>query len=188
MLAALLANPMVAVVAYVPDVVLDIRYATPSNPTGKPLYPFPAAFLRRSTAVKLKTAADVLRAKGFRLVVYDAYRPLASQKALWAAKPDPLYVADPKKGSAHNKGAAVDVALADPAGEPLAMPSPFDDFGPKAHHGADGVPADARERAATLKTAMEAAGFVALPEEWWHYRDASCGSWPLLDVPLEELR
>lgn len=181
-------DPLVAVASVVPDAVLDIRYATAANATGRPLYPFPAAFLRRSTADKLKRAAEALRTRGWRLVVYDAYRPLAAQKALWKAKPDPLFVADPKKGSAHNKAAAVDVGLADEDGTPLAMPSAFDDFGPKARHGAAGVPKDARERAEALKAAMEAAGFVSLPEEWWHYRDSRSGGWPLLDVPLEDLR
>ncbi len=180
-------DPLIDVRTAVPDAVLDVRYATPDNLTGRPLYPFAGAFLRRSTAEKLAKAARTLRAKGLRLVVYDAYRPLTAQKALWKAKPDPKYVADPAKGSSHNRAGAVDVGLADSAGEPLPMPTPFDELGPRAAHGAKGVPAAARSNAELLKAAMAAAGFTPLAEEWWHYKDPASKAWPLLDVPFEEI-
>lgn len=170
----------------IPDAVLDIRYATGRNPTGKPLYPFAAAYLRRPAAERLARAAEGLRAAKLRLVIYDAYRPLSAQKALWAATPDPLYVADPAKGSSHNRGGAVDVALADENGRPLEMPSDFDHFGPAAHHGASGASPAARRNAETLKAALERAGFVSLKEEWWHYRDPDARSWPVLDLPFPE--
>lgn len=182
-----LTDPLIDVQALVPDAVLDIRYATERNLTGRRLYPFAAAFLRRSTAEKLAKAAAALREKGLRLVIYDAYRPLSAQKALWNAKPDARFVADPAKGSSHNRGGAVDAALADAAGEPLPMPSDFDHFGPLARHGADGAPPAARRNAETLKTAMEAAGFVSLADEWWHYRDSEAPSWPVLDIPFEKV-
>lgn len=170
-------NPLTDLRTAIPDVVLDVRYAGKDNLAGRPLYPFPAAFLRASTAGKLAKAADALRAKGLRLVIYDAYRPLSVQKALWKAKPDSRYVADPRKGSSHNRGAAVDAALADSAGKPLPAPSPFDDFGPRA-----------RIRVPELDAAMTAAGFVPLAEEWWHFKDADAADWPVLDVPFEELK
>ena len=179
-------DPLTPLQDLIPDAILDIRYATEDNLTGRALYPFPAALLRRSAAVKLAKAADALRAKGLRLVVYDAYRPLSAQKALWAAKPDPKWVANPKKGSSHNRGCAVDLALADKSGKPLAMPSKYDEFGPRARHGAAGVPAAARRNAETLKAALKAAGFEPLADEWWHYRDADAKAWPVLDVPFEE--
>ncbi len=177
---------LIAVLALVPDAVLDIRYATEKNMVGRPLYPAPAAWLRRPAAERLAKAAATLRADGLRLIVYDAYRPLSVQKAMWKAKPDPRYVADPRKGSSHNRGGAVDVGLADAAGRPLPMPTDFDAFTPQAAHGAKGVAPQAARNAARLKAAMEAAGFVALAEEWWHYRDPDASSWPLLDVPLTE--
>ncbi|MDP3541328.1 MAG: D-alanyl-D-alanine dipeptidase [Elusimicrobiota bacterium] len=180
-----LAEPLIDLQAFIPDAVLDIRYATKDNLTGRPLYPFAAAFLRRSAADKLSRAAADLRAKGRRLVIYDAYRPLSAQKALWAAKPDPRFVADPAKGSSHNRAGAVDVALADAAGAKLAMPSDFDDFGPLARHGAPGVPPEARRNAEILRAALEAAGFVSYAGEWWHYRDPDAAEWPVLDVPFE---
>jgi D-alanyl-D-alanine dipeptidase len=186
--AALAADPLVDVRAHVPDALLDVRYAADDNALGRAVYPRAAAYLRRSCAERLSRAAAELRGRGLRLVVYDAYRPLSVQRLLWAARPDPRFVADPARGSAHNRGGAVDVGLADAAGTPLAMPSRFDEFGPRAAHGAAGVPADAAERARALRRAMESAGFAALDEEWWHYRDPESSAWPLLDVPIEELR
>jgi len=178
-------NPLIDLQALIPDAVLDIRYATKENLAGRPLYPFAAAILRRSTANKLAIAAAGLRAKGLRLVIYDAYRPLSVQKALWAAKPDPTWVADPAKGSSHNRGGAIDLGLADASGKPLEMPSAFDEFGPRARHGAAGVAPGARLRAETLKAALEEAGFDSLADEWWHYRDPDAKSWPLLDIPFD---
>jgi D-alanyl-D-alanine dipeptidase len=182
-----LADPLIDLQTLIPDAVLDIRYATKDNLTGRPLYPFAAAFLRRSAAEKLAKAADGLRAKGLRLVIYDAYRPLTAQKALWAAKPDARFVANPAKGSSHNRAGAVDAALADASGKALPMPSAFDDFGPLSRHGAPGVPPEARRNAETLKDALEAAGFVSLSDEWWHYRDRDALEWPLLDIPFEQV-
>ena len=169
----------------IPDAILDIRYATEENLTGRRLYPFPGAFLKRSTLAKLVLAASALRAKNLRLVIYDAYRPLSVQRQLWAARPDSRWVADPARGSSHNRGGAVDLALADGDGVLLAMPSRFDEFGPSACHGAEGVPAPARRNAEILKAALEAAGFESLADEWWHYRDPASKGWPLLDIPFD---
>ncbi|MBI3288665.1 MAG: M15 family metallopeptidase [Elusimicrobia bacterium] len=180
------ADPLVDLQAAIPDAVLDVKYATEDNVTGRRLYPFAAAYLRRSTAGKLVEAAATLRAKGLRLVIYDAYRPLSVQKALWAVRPDPRWVADPARGSSHNRGGAVDVALADRAGKTLEMPSRFDEFGPRSRHGSSAGSPGARN-AASLKAALEAAGFESLADEWWHYRDPASRAWPLLDVPFEDL-
>ncbi len=184
---ALAADPLVDVRTVAPGVVLDVRYATPRNFLGKAVYPETAAFLRRSTAAKLARAAAALGARGRRLVIYDAYRPLSVQKLLWAAKPDRRFVADPARGSVHNRGGAVDVGLAGADGKPLPMPTDFDEFSPLAAHGAKDVPPGAAANAAELKAAMEAAGFKPLAEEWWHYEDPAAKDWPLLDVPFKEL-
>ncbi len=185
---ALAADPLVDLRTAVPGVVLDVRYATPRNFLGRAAYPRAAAFLRRSTAAKLARAAEALRAKGFRLVIYDAYRPLSVQREMWAAKPDRRFVADPaRRGSVHNRGGAVDAGLAGADGKPLALPTDFDEFGPRAAHGARGVGPEAAAHAAALKAAMEGAGFQSLPEEWWHYQDPAAKDWPLLDIPLQEL-
>ncbi|NNN05531.1 MAG: hypothetical protein HKL90_06490 [Elusimicrobia bacterium] len=184
---ALAADPLVDLRAALPEAVLDVRYAGTANMLGRPVYSRAAAFLRRSTAIKLAAAAADLRARGLRLVVYDAYRPLSAQRVLWEARPDARYVADPARGSAHNRGGAVDAGLADADGRALAMPCDFDAFGPLAAHGAAGAPAPAAARVRTLRAALESAGFEALAEEWWHYADPASRAWPLLDVPLEAL-
>ena len=184
---ALAADPLVDVRTAVPGVVLDLRYATAQNFMGRAVYPVPAAFLRRSTAEKLAKAAEALRARGRRLVIFDAYRPLSDQKLMWAAKPDRRFVADPARGSAHNRGGAVDVGLADAQGRHVPMPTDFDAFGPAAAHGAPGIPPAARAEAENLKAAMEGAGFKSLAEEWWHYQDPAARDWPLLDISLEDI-
>lgn len=180
-------DPLVNLQDLIPDAVLDIRYATADNLTGAPLYPYPAAFLRRSSAEKLAKAAAGLRAEGRRLLIFDAYRPHSAQKALWAAKPDPRFVADPARGSSHSRGGAIDLSLCDESGSPLPMPSAFDEFGPLARHGAKGASAPARRNAEALKAAMEAAGFDSLRDEWWHYRDPAAKEWPVLDIPFDEV-
>lgn len=179
---------IVDVPAIIPDAVLDIRYATANNFLSRPVYPFAAAYLRLPTAEKLAAAAESLRARGYRLVIYDAYRPMAAQRQLWAAKPDPAFVADPARGSYHNRAAAVDVALADKDGRALVMPSDFDDFSEKARLSYEGGSAPARRRRDELCQAMEAAGLRSFEQEWWHYRDPAGAAWPLLDFDFELFR
>jgi zinc D-Ala-D-Ala dipeptidase len=116
-----------------------------------------------------------------RLLLWDCYRPLSIQKQLWKRVPDPRYVADPKLGSNHNRGAAVDLAIVDKAGKPVVLPTKFDEFTTAAHREHALVGPKARE-AKRLAEAMEAAGFVGLATEWWHF-DAP-GSFMLSDDPL----
>jgi zinc D-Ala-D-Ala dipeptidase len=179
-------DPLVPIVATVPDAVLEIRYAFDGNAFGKALYPTPSAYLRRSAARRLKKAADALRKLGYRMVIFDAYRPLSVQKKMWAAKPDRRYVADPAKGSNHNRGAAVDVGLATPGGRLVPFPSEFDQFGPQSAHGAPAEEEEKRHREA-LKAAMEKAGFKPLAEEWWHYDDLEAARGEVLDISFEKL-
>lgn len=178
-------NPLVDVRAVIPDVVLDIRYATPDNFLKQAVYPFPAAYLRKTTASRLARAADVLRSQGFRLKIFDGYRPLSAQKKMWEILPDRRYVADPKKGSYHNRGGAVDLTLARMDGGAVEMPSDYDDFSPKARHGNPSASPAAKKNLKTLRDAMEAAGFKALEEEWWHYHDPGARSYPILDAGFE---
>lgn len=180
------APPLVDVLTLVADAVLDVRYASTANFLGEPLYPFAAVLLAEPTARKLAAAASRLRAEGFRLKLFDGYRPLSVQRRMWEKLPDLRFVADPLKGSGHNRGAAVDAALVRPDGSALEQPSDFDDFSPLARHGQGSPAALAHSR--RLRAAMESAGFRALDEEWWHYRDPDGDSWPLLDVPFDRLR
>jgi D-alanyl-D-alanine dipeptidase len=178
---------LVDVAELIPDATLDIRYATPRNFTGKALYPAARCLLQRAVAERLVRVADRLSGHGYRLRLYDCYRPLSVQRRLWEAFPRRGFVADPKEGSLHNRGAAVDVGLSDAGGEELAMPTAFDAFDRRARAFAtEGVPAELRQRRDRLRLAMEAEGFTVNPMEWWHFQAGDALRYPLLDVPLDE--
>lgn len=172
--------------ARLPDAVLDIRYATAANLTGRPLYPVARCLLLPDVADRLTRAAAELRRRGFRLVLFDCYRPLSVQRELWKAMPKRGFVADPATGSHHNRAAAVDLSLADQAGTPVEMPTGFDAFEPRARAWAtQGVTPAARRHRDTLREAMTAAGFTVNPVEWWHFDAPGAAARPLLDLPLD---
>jgi D-alanyl-D-alanine dipeptidase len=171
--------------AAIPDLIVDLRYATADNFLKRPLYPAGArCLLLRSTVERLVHAAELLRAKGFRVKVYDCYRPLSVQWEMWKVMPQPGYVADPRKGSNHNRGAAVDLTLSTSTGAEVEMPTPFDTFGPAAHHDYAHVSAAARKNREALRQAMETAGFKPNRMEWWHYDLPGAEQRPVLDLPL----
>jgi D-alanyl-D-alanine dipeptidase len=129
-----------------------------------------------------------LEASGLRLKVFDCYRPLSVQRKLWELVPDERYVADPKKGSRHNRGAAVDLTLVTADGGEVAMPTAYDEFTEKAHRDYQALPASALRNRALLERVMVKHGFVGLPTEWWHFDDADWEKYPVLDVDFRELR
>ncbi len=180
---ALLPTDFVDVATVIPDAVIDLRYATTNNFTGVVLYPKATCKLRRAVVERLVTAADLLRAKDRRLLLWDCYRPLAIQKALWKQVPDPRYVANPKTGSRHNRGAAVDLGLVDQDGKPVKLPTAFDDFS-KAAHRKRALAGAAGAEARTLQAAMTEAGFVGLATEWWHYDAPGGRTYAIADEPL----
>ena len=180
-------DPLVDLRRLVPDALLDVRYARRDNAFETAFYPQDGAWLRRSAALKVARAAEALRKRGLRLIVYDAYRPLSIQRRMWEIRPDARFVADPYHGSLHNRGAAIDAGLADESGRPLEMPSDFDDFSARASHHSPFATAEALRHAGWLREAMEKAGLEALPEEWWHYFDPHLRDAPLIDLPFNEL-
>jgi len=153
----------------VPGVVLELRYATTNNLTGKILYPEARGYLRRETIRKLRRVARDLEGQGYRLVIWDAWRPASAQRALWQARPDGRFLTPPSKISRHRRGTSVDISLADLKGKVLEMPSGFDEFNAKADEDFSDVPAEVAKRARILRRAMFAAGFSGVPDEWWHY-------------------
>lgn len=164
---------------------LDIRYATENNFTKKKLYPVAIAKLRREAAESLSAVNRELAAMGLRLKVYDAYRPLAIQWKLWEVVPNEDYVANPKKGSRHNRGAAVDLTIIDSYGNELEMPTPYDDFTEKAWHEYMNLPSAAIKNRALLKDVMTRHGFLPLKSEWWHYDFKGWEQFDIMDEPLE---
>jgi len=177
---------LVDVSRLVPDAVLDLRYATADNFLGRRVYPSARCLLVRPAARRLARAAAALRAKGYRLRLWDCYRPLSIQREMWRIRPDPGYVADPRRGSNHNRGAAVDLTLVGPGGAAVEMPTPFDTFDARAHADAtEGVAPAARRNRALLREAMERAGFLVHPNEWWHFATRNARTLPVLDVPLD---
>ena len=173
----------VEVSSVIPDAVIDMRYATADNLTKQKVYPTATCKLRRSVATRLAKAAKLLREQGRRLLVWDCYRPTSVQEQFWKLVPDERYVANPKKGSRHSRGAAIDLGLVDADGKAVTLPTAFDDFSEAAHrdkalkgeHGAE---------ARKLEAAMKRAGFVGMPTEWWHFDAPDAAKFPLSNEPL----
>jgi D-alanyl-D-alanine dipeptidase len=170
-----------------PRIIVDMKYATEDNFTKKRLYESNTCFVRKSTAVKLDAVQKELERMNLGLKVWDCYRPLAVQRILWAILPDERYVANPKMGSRHNRASAVDATLVDSQGKEVQMPTGFDDFSLKAGHHYQGLPDQAIRNRELLKGLMEKAGFVPLPEEWWHYDDENWMQFDIMDVRFQDL-
>ena len=170
----------------VPGLVLEIRYATEQNITGKKIYTDKRAWLREETIRKLAQVARELEEKGYRLVLWDGWRPASAQKALWAAKPDGRFLTPPNRISRHTRGTSVDVSLADRNGKNLEMPSDHDEFTDRADEDFSDVPKEVAQRARLLRTAMFRAGFSGVPDEWWHYDLRDWASYDPIEV--RELR
>lgn len=176
----------VPVLDYIPDLVVELKYATEDNFTGQVIYPFRDAYLRYGTVKKLLLAQDILRTKGLGLKLWDGFRPISAQYVLWQVYPNPVYVANPQTGfSSHSRGNTVDITLVDSAGEELIMPTGFDDFSALADRDYSDCAEEATENARLLQSVMEESGFIGYYGEWWHYSDSV--SYPAEEVfePLE---
>jgi len=180
-------DQLVDVQKVIPGVVLDIRYATTNNFTGRQLYPFSKCYLRQAAAEKLRAAQAELATTGYGLKIYDGYRPLTVQWKMWEVFPQPGYVADPRKGSRHNRGAAVDVTLIRLAdGTELVMPTPYDDFTERAHRNFKDLPEETIRNRELLQQVLTKHGFVGLPTEWWHFDDKDWRKYPILDIQITD--
>jgi D-alanyl-D-alanine dipeptidase len=181
-------SPLVDIQIINPHIQIDVRYATADNFMGEPLYPAARCLLRREVAKRLSRVEDALEHEGLGLKVFDAYRPLSVQKKLWARYPFEGYIANPAKGSNHNRGAAVDLTLVDiVTGKELPMPSAYDEFSERAHRDYAGGTAQERRNRALLGEAMAKEGFKGLATEWWHFDDADAKKYPVLDLSFDEV-
>ena len=163
---------------------IDMMYARPDNFTGRVLYPNADCFLHPLAEAGLRRAVAAAKSFGFRLKIFDAYRPQVAQQALWAVLPVPGYVADPAKGSNHTRGVAVDLTLLDGAGNELDMGTPVDTMTPASHHFYAGLPAGVLVNRMYLLTIMLEAGFVHHANEWWHYQLPDAHGFDLLEHPV----
>ena len=164
-------EPLVEIATVDPTILIDLRYATPRNVLGHPIYPTHArALVRQSVADRLKYAQTYLRARGYGLKIWDAFRPLNAQGALWAFAKSARYVADPENGRAlHTWGVAVDATLVDAKGHDVPMPSDLDAFSTEAALHYKGTDPTVQADLNMLLDAMGAAGFKGMSSEWWHF-------------------
>ena len=171
--------------------IIDMKYNSEDNFLKKNVYKdfgIESAYVHQDVYDKLKTLEPVLKKKKLKLVIFDAYRPLEVQKAMWEILPDSRYVANPKTGSLHNRGVAIDVALADEAGNYLEFPTEFDSFEAKASHSYECAPKEQHkcENRALLKSLMESIGLTSIRTEWWHYQLPNAKAYPILSIYKKE--
>lgn len=169
-----------------PEFVLDIKYATADNFLEQAVYDCGECYLREATAKALLAAQKDFLKRGYTLKLFDCYRPLSVQKKMWKILPGTHYVANPAKGSKHNRGAAVDLTLVDLAtGKELDMGTPFDTFSPRAHHTYTQLPKEVLDNRKLLKEVLNKYNFKSIYSEWWHYEYRPEMAAPVEDLPWE---
>lgn len=174
-----------------PTLKLDIHYASDNNFLGTPLYTEARAFLQRPAAEAVVRANRKLHQQGYGLLIFDGYRPWFVTKIFWEATPPAQhsYVADPAQGSRHNRGCAVDLTMYDlKTGQPISMPSSYDEFSESAHADYAGGTAEERTHRELLRRTMEAEDFFVCPNEWWHFDHKDWRQYPIMNVPFSEIK
>ncbi len=154
---------------YSGDFHYDMKYATADNFLKAKVYDCDECYLRYRTVKALIAANDIFGKLGYKISIYDCYRPLDIQKRMWKIVSDPKFVAEPAKGSIHNRGGAVDITLLDKYGNPLDMGTSFDHFGPESAHNYNKLTEQQKNNRRLLSEVMVASGFTILESEWWHY-------------------
>ncbi len=183
---------LVELVTLDPTIRLDIRYATTNNFLHRPVYAQSRAFLQRPAAEALMRVQRTLNPKGYGVVVFDGYRPWSVTKIFWdsasAEERRVEFVANPRKGSRHNRGCAVDLSLVDlQTGAEVQMPSGYDEFSKRAFPDYAGGTPESRALRDLLRAAMEAEGFAVYPAEWWHFDYKDWRQYRIMDVPFEAI-
>ncbi len=179
---------LVEIKKYIPGIALDIRYATTNNFTHHQMYPQAKAFARLPVVLALQQVEVELAKKGLGLKIYDAYRPYSVTVKFYQLVSDTNFVADPRKGSKHNRGCAIDLSLIDlKTLKELDMPTGFDSFSKKAAAAYSDLPKNEITNRDLLKQVMEAHGFKQLKTEWWHFDFNGWKNYELLDVPFSQI-
>ena len=182
---------LVELVKLDPTIKLDIRYAGSNNFLGKPVYKEARAFLQRPAAEALLAAHKDLARAGYGLMIHDGYRPWAITKSFWDMTTgfQREFVADPKTGSKHNRGCAVDLTIYDLAtGMVVEMPGGYDEMTPRSYPDYPGGPPEARAKRDLLRKAMESHGFIVESNEWWHFNFRDWPLYPILDIAFGEIK
>lgn len=182
---------MVELRSLMPDIIYDLRYAGTNNFMQRMMYPSNTTetFLRLPAAIALSKVQKELSEKGLGLKIFDAYRPYSITVKFWELVKDERYVANPAKGSGHNRGIAVDLTIINlNTGEELDMGTGFDNFTDTVHHSFTNLPEDVLQNRLLLKSIMEKSGFKALETEWWHYYLANGDKFELLDIDFKKLK
>ena len=181
---------MVDIKKIIPTLIIDLRYAGKNNFMQARLYPSTrTAYLREKAARQLDSVQQVLKKNGLGIKIFDAYRPYSITEKMWLLVQDDRYAADPKKGSGHNRGVAVDLTLVDlKTKKEISMGTGFDNFSDTAHHEFKQLPKFVLQNRLLLKSVMEQFGFKALDTEWWHYSLPNANQYDLLDIPFKDLR
>ncbi|MGV8980496.1 M15 family metallopeptidase [Clostridium sp.] len=167
--------------------IFDLKYATKDNFTKTVVYPVNVCVLQRETALKLINANAEFKKLGYRIKIWDAYRPVYVQKIFWDLVGDERFIANPnKKGSRHSSGTAVDITLVDDFGRELKMPSDFDDFSDKACRNYEHMSEEELKNINFLTCIMESYGFITIDTEWWHFEDCDHSNYKITDVKLQQ--
>lgn len=181
---------MIDIKLYIPSIVLDLRYATTNNFMKTKLYPtLSTSYLRKKAALALLQVQKQLKKKNLGLKIFDAYRPYSVTEKMWEPVKDDRYAANPKYGSGHNRGVAVDLTLINlKTKKEVDMGTGFDNFSDTAHTNFTNLPTTILQNRLLLKTTMEKYGFTVLDTEWWHFYLPNAKEYELLDVPFNALK
>ena len=180
---------LVELITLDPTIKLDIRYATDNNFVGKKVYPEARAFLQKPAAKAVAKVHKKLRKQGLGLVIFDGYRPWSITKLFWEVTPEDkrMFVADPAKGSKHNRGCAIDLSIYDlKTGQLVEMPSGYDEFSERASPNYAGGTAEQRANRELLRKLMEDEGFVVNANEWWHFDYKDWEKYAIYDVSFSD--
>jgi D-alanyl-D-alanine dipeptidase len=183
-------SDLVELIKLDPTFKLDIKYATSNNFVGKPVYPEARAFLQRPAAEALVKVSQDLKSLGYGLVIFDGYRPWSVTKLFWDITPKEKrkFVADPKKGSRHNRGCAIDLSLYDLAsGETVQMPGEFDEMSERSYPDYEGGTEEQRMMRDLLRSKMEASGFTVYKFEWWHFDFKDWRAYRIENIQFEDI-
>jgi D-alanyl-D-alanine dipeptidase len=178
------------IIKLIPSIKLEIKYATKNNFSGVAVYNQAKAFARKPVVSALANVQQELKNKGLGLKIFDAYRPYSVTVKFWKITPDDKkdFVANPKTGSRHNRGCAVDLTLIDlKTGKELEMPTPYDSFAIEASPTFEDLPAQQKQNRNLLIAVMEKNGFKVIKNEWWHFDFIGWESYPLMDIPFQKV-